>query len=221
MPEGHTIHRTAKLHTTNLVGHRTAASSPQGRFASEAAELDGRKLQRVEAHGKHLFYHWRGKIVHVHLGLYGKFRPIKSPYKEPRGAVRLRLTANERGFDLVGPNRCELIDKNAAEKIFQRLGQDPLRSDADPEVAWKRIGKSRAAIGRLLLDQSVIAGVGNIYRADALFDAGIHPERAGNSLERSDFDCLWTFLDRTMHIGKKYNKIINVLPEDIGKRSVA
>ena len=217
MPEGHTIHRTAAVHQKELVGHRTTTTSPQGRFADEAALLNGRKLQKVEAHGKHLFYHWRGKIVHVHLGLYGKFRPLKKPFVEPRGAVRLRMTGNGRGFDLVGPNRCEVLDKAAADKILGRLGQDPLRDDADPEVAWKRISQSRAAIGRLLLDQSVIAGVGNIYRADALFDAGIHPDRAGNSLDRGDFDALWSFFDRTMHIGKKYNRIINVQPADVGK----
>lgn len=217
MPEGHLIHRTAAIHNKQLVGYRTATTSPQGRFADEAELLRGRKLQRVEAHGKHLFYHWRGKVVHVHLGLYGKFRPLKKPFTEPRGAVRLRMTANGHGFDLVGPNRCEILGAAEVKKILGRLGQDPLRDDADPEIAWNRISKSRAAIGRLLLDQSVIAGVGNIYRADALFDAGIHPDRAGNSLVRDDFDTLWSFLDRTMHVGKKYNKIINVLPADVGK----
>jgi len=217
MPEGHTIHRKASDHGKWFGGQKLRTSSPQGRFADEAAELDGRKLQRVEAYGKHLFYFWRGKTMHVHLGLYGRFRPIKAPFPEPRGAVRLRMTSSERGFDLVGPNCCELLTKEKCQAIFARLGCDPLRDDADPEKLWQRISKSRAALGRMLMDQSVFAGVGNIYRADALFAIGVHPESPGNALKRAKFDQLWEFLVRTMAIGKKYDRIINVTKEEVGQ----
>lgn len=217
MPEGHTIHRTAELHSKQLVGKMLRTSSPQGRFADEARKLDRCKLQRIEAHGKHLFYHWRKFILHVHLGLYGKFRNHKSPFPEPRGAVRLRMLGKERGFDLVGPNRCELLDESDYQKIRNRLGQDPLRDDADPEIAWNRTSRSRSAIGKLLLDQSIYAGVGNIYRADVLFHVGLHPETEGRAVTREKFDEIWEFLLRTMAVGKRYNRIINTLPDDVGK----
>ena len=217
MPEGHTIHRTATVHTRDLVGKSVRATSPQGRFAEEAKRLDRCKLTSIEAHGKHLFYHWRKSILHIHLGLYGKFRNWKHPFPDPRGAVRLRLLSKTHGFDLVGPNRCELLDQAAYQKIRDRLGQDPLRDDADPNIAWQRVHRSRAAIGKLLLDQSIFAGVGNIYRADVLFHLGIHPESLGKELSRAQFDGIWSFLLRTMAVGKKYNRIINVLPEDVGK----
>lgn len=217
MPEGHTIHRKAADHTKQFAGNAVRTSSPQGRFVDEAAKLNGRKLQRVEAYGKHLFYFWRGLILHVHLGLYGRFRPFKSPFPDPRGAVRLRLSAGKQGFDLVGPNCCELLTRAEYQKICDRLGHDPLRSDADPEKLWKRVSSSRAALGRMLLDQSVFAGVGNIYRADALFAIGVHPESPGNSLDRDKFDQLWEFLLRTMAVGKKYNRIINATPDEVGK----
>ncbi|MEM6331080.1 MAG: DNA-formamidopyrimidine glycosylase family protein, partial [Planctomycetota bacterium] len=75
MPEGHTIHRLARDHNRDLAGQKLRVSSPQGRFEEGAAQLDGRKLIDVDAHGKHLGYRFTGgHVVHIHLGLYGKFR---------------------------------------------------------------------------------------------------------------------------------------------------
>ena len=72
MPEGHTLHRLAALHTRRYVGRPVAVSSPQGRFATSAELVDGRVLESAEAHGKHLFHHYGPDlVVHVHLGLYG------------------------------------------------------------------------------------------------------------------------------------------------------
>jgi endonuclease-8 len=70
MPEGHTLHRLAALHTRRYVGRPVAVSSPQGRFATNAEMVDGRVLESAEAHGKHLFHHYGPDlVVHVHLGL--------------------------------------------------------------------------------------------------------------------------------------------------------
>ena len=63
MPEGNTIHRLARAHTRDFAGRRIAVSSPQGRFASEARRLDGRRFLRADAYGKHLFHHWSGGLV--------------------------------------------------------------------------------------------------------------------------------------------------------------
>lgn len=192
MPEGHTIHRLAQDHTRDFAGQKLKVSSPQGRFIDGAKLLSGKKLTTVEACGKHLFYRWSGKrTLHIHLGLYGKFRRHKLPVPEPRGAVRLRVIGQELAFDLNGPNCCELLTDKEVDAVFNRLGPDPLRADADPERVWKRMSRSRAAIGGLLLNQAVIAGVGNVYRAEALHLLGIDPERPGNSLSRNEFDALW------------------------------
>lgn len=217
MPEGHTIHHIAREHRLHFVGRKVKTSSPQGRFAEEAARFDNRKLLAVEAHGKHLFYHWHIGIAHIHLGLYGKFRPFKLPPPEPRPTVRLRMISSESGFDLIGPNRCELLDQAGVEKILDRLGQDPLNDDADSEWVWNRIARSKTPMGKLLLDQSIFAGVGNIYRADSLFAARIHPDRPGKKVTRDEFDVVWTFLVRTMNVGVKFNRIINSDPKAIGK----
>ena len=218
MPEGHTIHRIARDHDRNFAGQTLKVSSPQGRFAEGSQLLSGKRLKFVTAHGKHLCYAFTGgKLLHIHLGLYGKFRQHKVPPPEPRGAVRLRVVGEKNAFDLNGPTRCELITKTEWAHVQNRLGPDPLRDDADPERAWNRINTSRQAIGKLLLDQSVIAGVGNVYRAEVLFLLGIHPERAGNQITRAEFDTLWDRLVELLQIGVKYNRIIIADPADIGK----
>ncbi len=218
MPEGHTIHRLARDHGKWFAGQQMGVASPQGRFAAEAKRLDGKTLQDVTAHGKHLFYHWSPRqIIHVHLGLYGKFRVHKNPAPEPRGAVRLRMIGQQRAFDLNGPNRCELIGKGKLLEIRSRLGEDPLREHACPETVWQRIERSRAPLGTLLLNQTVIAGVGNVYRAEILFLLGIHPERPGNELQRDDFDDLWQLTVDLLNIGVRYNRIITVDAKRIGK----
>lgn len=218
MPEGHTIHRIADDHMRDFSGQKLKVSSPQGRFKIGAKKLHNKTLESVEAWGKHLFYRWSAKqILHIHLGLYGKFRRHKLPVPEPRGAVRLRVIGDERAFDLNGPNCCELLSKPEVEAVYARLGHDPLRKDADPEALWNRVSKSKAAIGTLLLNQSVIAGVGNVYRAEALFLENINPDRAGKSLTRDEFDSLWKTIVDLLKIGRKYDRIIVADPKEIGK----
>jgi endonuclease-8 len=97
------------------------------------------------------------------------------------------------------------------------LGDDPLRSDADPERVWARVQKSKKPIGQLLLDQSIVAGIGNIYRAEILFLMKIHPSRPSNSLTRDEFDDLWKTSVRLLAIGVKYNRIITVDREETDK----
>ncbi|MEM6331136.1 MAG: Fpg/Nei family DNA glycosylase, partial [Planctomycetota bacterium] len=141
----------------------------------------------------------------------------KSPPPEPRGQVRLRLVGKERAVDLNGPNCCELITPAEWDAVRERLGEDPLRADHDPDAAWRRISRSRAAIGTLLLNQSVIAGVGNIYRSEVLFLLGIHPETPGKLLSRDAFDALWAKTVELLKIGVKHNRIIIADPADVGR----
>ncbi|WP_156685966.1 Fpg/Nei family DNA glycosylase [Mycobacterium sp. Marseille-P9652] len=219
MPEGHTLHRLARLHRRRFAGAPVAVSSPQGRFSSSA--VDGRVLLRTSAWGKHLFHHYEpfrgGPIVHVHLGLYGAFTEWKLPdyglIPEPVGQVRMRLVGAEYGADLRGPTVCEVIDEGGVSDVLARLGPDPLRADADPAWAWKRIAKSRRPIGALLMDQTVMAGVGNVYRSELLFRHGIDPYRPGLSVTGAEFDAAWDDLVALMKVGLRRGKIIVVRPE--------
>lgn len=209
MPEGHTIHRIAQDYQKWFSGQKLIVSSPQGRFKEEAKKIRGKQLRDVTAHGKHLFFHWnRNLFTHIHLGLYGKFRLYENPPPEPRGAVRVRMIGAERAFDLNGPNCCELIDKRQFEELKSRLGEDPLHDDASPDIVWQKLHRSRSAIGSLLLNQSVIAGVGNVYRAEILFLMGIHPQLPANQIERDTFDELWELIVELLKIGVKHKRII-------------
>jgi endonuclease-8 len=222
MPEGHTLHRLARLHTEYLAGGPVRVSSPQGRFVDSAA-VDGRVLERATATGKHLFHHYEGGLaVHVHLGLYGFFDTHLVPEGQdappPVGQVRMRLEGpGERGIgrvvDLRGPTRCEVLDEAGVEEVRARLGPDPLDPDADPGRAWARISRSVRPVGALIMDQKILAGVGNVYRAEVLFRAGLDPYRPGRDLERAEFDAVWDDLAALMPIGVETGGIVTIRPE--------
>ena len=222
MPEGHTLHRLARLHQRRFAGARVAVSSPQGRFA-DAAVVDGRLFTGATVWGKHLFHHYDGgPIVHVHLGLYGTFTEAAVPLALPVGQVRMRIVGAEYGTDLRGPTACELLDEAQVSAIVARLGPDPLRRDADPDLAWDRIMKSRKSIGALLMDQRVIAGIGNVYRSELLFRHRIDPYRPGLDISAGEFAEAWTDLVALMKVGVRRGKIVVVRPEhDHGPPSYA
>ena len=203
MPEGNTIHRLARMHTRDLAGRRIAVSSPQGRFAKEAKRLDGRRFLRADAYGKHLFHHWSGGlVVHVHLGMAGWFYRHRERIPSPRPTVRMRLATRGLALDLIGPPTCEVIPEFARRALLARLGTDPLRADFDPARAWEELRRRpRRSIGDALLDQRVLAGVGNIFRNEALFLAGIHPLRASGSLTAAEWESLWRTTRRLMRRG--------------------
>ncbi len=220
MPEGHTIHRLAKDHTPLLVGRPVAMASPQGRFATGAELLTGRVVERIDAYGKHLFYGFEGELLlHVHLGLYGKWQGGAGPAPEPRGALRLRMTTEQVWLDLRGPTACVVMSPPDRDAVVARLGPDPLRRDADPERAWARITKSRRAVGELLMDQKVLCGIGNVYRAEVLFRAGLSPFRPGNEVPRALWDPMWEDLRALLRAGVRQRRIITTEREDRGRRT--
>lgn len=222
MPEGHTLHRLALDHRKLFSGEPVHVSSPQGRFSDGAALLDGQRVVSVEAWGKHLFYSFeRGERLHVHLGLFGRFRTHRQPVPAPRGQVRLRVETNTHAVDLSGPTACELLEPPEHAALLARLGPDLLRKEASRATAWKRVKASSRSLGALLLDQSVLSGVGNVYRAEGLFMAGLHPELRGADLEARDFTRLWKTLVAMLQDGVRDRKIITVkhLDAATGRRS--
>ena len=218
MPEGHTIHRAAREQCRLLGGQFLVVSSPQGRFADGAARLDGRRCLLVEAYGKHLIYRFEGsEALHLHLGLFGRVRKCKLPLVEPRGAVRVRLVGTTHVVDVNGPTICEVLDEEGVALLVQRLGPDVLRPDADPERAFRRISRSRAPIGRLILDQSVMAGIGNIYRTEILWRQAIHPKTPGRAIDRNAFYRIWKDAAELLELGVKRNSIVTVAKPPSGR----
>ncbi|QIK77109.1 Fpg/Nei family DNA glycosylase [Nocardioides piscis] len=218
MPEGHTLRRLADDITAAFAGHQVRAGSPQGRFSADAEVVDGTRLLGADSAGKHLFVEFeRDHFVHVHLGLIGAFEvhPDVSEVLPPVGAVRLRLLrADGRAYaDLRGATQCELIGPARRDEIVGRLGPDPLRADADPQRAWHRIKVSHRPIGDLLMDQAVVAGVGNVYRAEVLFRHRIHPLRPGRTMRVGQWQAIWSDLQALMSDGVRDNRIDTVRPE--------
>lgn len=219
MPEGHTLHRLAREHQRLFAGHVVRASSPQGRFVDGAAIIDGQTLRRTEAYGKHLLHHYSdGTLLHVHLGLYGKFTTGSGEPPVPQGALRLRLTGNGYWTDLRGATACELFELPQRKALLQRLGPDPLRRDAAGADAFARLSKSRTSIAALLMDQTVVAGIGNVYRAELLFRHRVDPFRPGRSIDETLWQQMWGDLVVLMRNGLRVGQIITVRPEDRARR---
>jgi endonuclease VIII len=211
VPEGHTIHRIATDQTKTLARRPVRLSSPQGRFSAGAALLDTSVLTTIEAWGKHLFYRFEDdRILHIHLGLYGKFWPFVPPPAATHRQVRIRLVGEAHGYDLTGPTTCEVVGPGERAAVVARLGPDPLRRDADPSTVLARLRRRRGPLGVALMDQSVVAGVGNVYRAEALFVHGIHPERPSHTLTSEEWDQLWLTLVRMLRDGVRQRRIVTV-----------
>lgn len=211
MPEGHTIHRAARDHDKILAGQKLTVSSPQGRFADGAAILNEQLCIKVEAFGKHLLYRFgRGEVLHVHLGLFGRIRKRKLSLVDPRGVVRVRLVSGTHSIDINGPTICRVLGPQEVLTLIARIGPDVLRTDAEPDLAFEKIAKSKAPIGRLIMDQSVMAGIGNIYRSEILWRQAVHPETPGKAINRQTFDRIWADAKALLKIGVKRNAIITV-----------
>ncbi|MET0998332.1 MAG: DNA-formamidopyrimidine glycosylase family protein [Marmoricola sp.] len=222
MPEGHTLRRLADDLDAAFAGRQVRVGSPQGRFAADAALVDGQTLLGADAAGKHLFVEFPGdRFIHVHLGLIGKFDVLPAPAALPVGQVRLRIQSETAYADLRGATQCELIGREQHDLVIARLGPDPLRKDADPMLAWARIRRSHRSIGDLLMDQAVLAGVGNVYRAEILFRHRIHPLRPGRTLRVGQFLAMWEDLVELMQEGVQSGRIDTVhsahTPEAMGR----
>jgi endonuclease-8 len=217
VPEGHTLHRLAGGLRDRFGGRPVRVSSPQGRFADAARLVDGTTLLDAQAWGKQLFVEFdAARFVHIHLGLIGQLDLADGPAPPPVGAVRLRLESlgpPASYGDLRGATTCALLTAEQRQAVLDRLGPDPLRDDADWTAAWARVTRSRKPIGALLMDQGVLAGVGNVYRAELLYRHRMHPHRPGSTLRRGQFQAMWDDLVRLMHEGVRTGRIDTVRPE--------
>jgi endonuclease-8 len=112
--------------------------------------------------------------------------------------------------DLRGPNLCAVITPEQVEAVTSRLGPDPLRPKPDPDIAWRRISRSSKTVAELLMDQSVLAGVGNVYRCEVLFRQRVDPFRPGREVRRSTWDAIWRDLVDLLPLGVATGRIVTV-----------
>lgn len=209
MPEGHSVYRHAKKLNELFAGEQLEVLSPQGRFVEGAKLLSGHELVKAKSHGKQLFVQFDNKLeLRVHLGIYGKwgFRSFEENPPEPVGQVRLRLLSENKLADLRGPTACEVLTPPEAKLILKKLGPDPLHVDPKgirKQEFIRRVKKSQVSIGQLLMNQEIIAGIGNVYRAELLFRAGQSPFTPGNLVSEEVLETIWADAQRLMRIGAK------------------
>ena len=121
----------------------------------------------------------------------------------PVGQVRLRLLSETAVADLRGPTACEIFDPDQVDKLLAKIGPDPMH-DASRKAENRfveRVRKSATPIGLLLMDQSVVAGIGNIYRAELLFRARLNPHAPGKSIPETALRRLWKDWAHLLAIG--------------------
>jgi endonuclease-8 len=244
MPEGNEIHRWAERHAAAFAGKTVRVDGPQGRF-TDSDLLDGRKLRRVMAVGKHLGYDFgKDRILHVHLGLQGDFTEGSGELPAVKGALRLRMwnaaavklpavpglskrhgwyseddgTGHIEGsevawVELRGPMDCSVWTEAQWEKLLERLGPDPLNGDS-VDKALERIAKSKKPVGLLLMEQDVMAGVGNIFRAELLFRAGLSPFVAGRDVDAAVVKKIWKDAVVLMRAGMVDRRIVTTRAKD-------
>ena len=279
MPEGHSVHRIARQFARHFVGKRVIATSPQGRFASDAKLIDGRVMTEARAVGKQMFLEFdNGLWLRVHLGIYGAWdfagdfmvdattasangrmgqtnqrgtvldpsempdtvvgsyedslSSIGAPRRtrlrmseqevlsdaegdfppEPIGAVRVRLLTEDTVADLRGPTACEVIDAETVQRHIDALGPDPMvdkgRKAEDRFV--NVVLRKPTSIALLLMDQSVIAGIGNVYRAEMLFRARINPFTPGRELSEEQVRALWKDWVKLLKIGVETGQMLTM-----------
>ncbi len=182
-------------------------------------------------------------ILHVHLGMYGDFTEGTGPLPAERGALRVRMwnaAAVKRGVqpgeskrhawysnddgtghiqaervawvELRGPTDCRVFTRSQWEALLDRLGPDPLNDDR-PAKMVEAIGRRKTAIGALLMDQTVVSGIGNIYRAELLFRAGVSPFTPGSEVSAKVVKEIWKEARPLMRAGMVDRRIVTTKPK--------
>jgi endonuclease-8 len=245
MPEGNEIHRWAARHTAAFAGKKVRVEAPTSSRFEGAGAIDNQMLVEVRAVGKHLGYDFgKGRILHVHLGMYGDFTEGTGELPPERGALRVRLWnvaavklgtqpgeskrhawySNDDGtghiapeqvawMELRGPTDCSVWTEAKWSALLERLGPDPLNGDPVTRFAEK-VSKRKTAVGALLMDQTVAAGIGNIYRAELLFRARLSPFIAGSAVPAGTLAAIWKDAVPLMKAGMVDRRIITTKPKD-------
>jgi len=273
VPEGHSVHRITRQFALHFVGKTIAASSPQGRFASGASEIDGLEMTDAKAVGKQMFLEFDHRLwLRVHLGMYGAWdfagnitadattasaggrmgqtnqkgtvlpdgvvvddaepslASIGAPRRlrmaeqerlgealdtfppEPVGAVRVRLLASDTVADLRGPTACEVLQPEEVQAVIAKLGPDPLVDDAQEgqDRFVDAAIKKATPIGLVLMDQNVVSGIGNVYRAELLFRARLDPHKPAKLVPRETLVGLWKDWTYLLGVGVKTGQMLTM-----------
>jgi len=186
----------------------------------------------------------KDRILHIHLGMYGDFSEGTGPLPPEKGALRVRFYdaqaikgpvepgeskrhawySNDDGtghieaakvawVELRGPTDCSVFTQQRWEALEARLGPDPLNGDPATKFVEK-VRARKTAVAALLMDQTIAAGVGNIYRAELLFRAKLDPFTPGNAVSEKTLEAIWKDAIPLMKAGMVDRRIITTKPKD-------
>lgn len=191
MAEGDSILRMSRRLDAALTGKRVSVRTP-GRRRPEglaASALDGQVLERTESRGKHLLLHFENDLtLHSHLGMHGGWHVYRPGQRWRRSSSQawISLAADDAeavnfggSFMRIGRRKRLLRDPRLV-----RLGPDVLAPEFRPAEAIARLRQTdpRTELGEAMLDQSLVAGIGNIFKSEGAFEARIDPNRPLESL---------------------------------------
>ncbi len=203
MAEGDSILRIARRLGERLGGQALSVRTPGQRRPDglPASELDGRRLERSESRGKHLILHFDGALVlHSHLGMRGSWQLYEGGERWRRPSRDAWIALAGSGAEAVnfGGSKLRIVPEAqlARDPRLARLGPDVLADDFDPRIAAARIRSAGPdlKLGDALLGQRLVAGIGNIFRSEGCYAAGIDPRTPSGAV--SD-DELVAVLDAT------------------------
>lgn len=184
MAEGDSILRLARRLNERLSGTRVSVQTPGARrpHGLPATELDRRVLERVESRGKHLLFHFEGGVaLHSHLGMRGSWQIYTQGerWRRPARDAWLVLAGNDAEAVNFGGSRMRIAREEQLRRDprLARLGPDLLADDFDPGPAAARVRSAGPdlKLGEALLGQRLVAGIGNIFRSEGCFAAGLDP----------------------------------------------
>lgn len=209
MPEGDTLYKAAAGVRPVLVGRAILAASSSDRTTVEpidAASLVGRTVTEVAARGKHLMISLDDeRVVHSHLGMTGSWHvyPRDEAWRKPASQAALVMETDHHAVVCFSPKMLELVTVLSLRRndYLRRLGPDLMRAESDLRVAVRRMRTHAfAPIGEAVMNQTLIAGIGNVYKSETLFLARINPwTRVG---ELPD-DRLLDYLQATSHLMRR------------------
>jgi formamidopyrimidine-DNA glycosylase len=182
------------------------------------SRISRQEITGLSRRGKYLIFSLSsGDLLVIHLKMSGSLligKDSSEPPKYTRAIIRLDNGTRIFFSDPRKFGKIQLVKDRAS--VFGKLGPEPLEADFTPEVLTQRLSKRKAPIKAVLLDQSFVAGIGNMYADEALFSAGIHPLRPASSLSPDEVERLHSAIQQVLRsgIGSKGASIANYLRPD-------
>lgn len=220
MAEGHAVARWADS-LREVQGERVVAVTVPPRWRERAERVKGARLDGVRTHGKHLVLDFSsGWVIHTHAMQYGSWQVGPrdlTPRKDLRFA-RLQLATRKHLVLFYHGPVMEVLSKEefAAHERFHTLGPDLLHDGFEPVAVHAAVrGQGDRPIGDTVLDQRIVAGIGNIYKSEGLFLAAVDPRRTSRSIGRSEMRVFFEELIPLMQLGRRVYGMTITLPDEL------